>query len=76
MDPILEEWGSFLLRWVHVVTAIAWIGASFYFMHLDASLRPTPACRPARAARPGRCMAAASTRCRNTWWRRRTCRST
>jgi uncharacterized membrane protein len=42
MDPILEEWGSFLLRWVHVVTAIAWIGASFYFMHLDASLRPTP----------------------------------
>ena len=43
MDPILEEWGSFLLRWVHVVTAIAWIGASFYFMHLDASLRPTPA---------------------------------
>ena len=43
MDPILQEWGSFLLRWVHVITAIAWIGASFYFMHLDASLRPTPA---------------------------------
>lgn len=43
MDPILQEWGNFLLRWVHVITAIAWIGASFYFMHLDASLRPTPA---------------------------------
>jgi uncharacterized membrane protein len=43
MDPILQEWGSLLLRWVHVITAIAWIGASFYFMHLDASLRPTPA---------------------------------
>ena len=40
MDPILQEWGSFLLRWVHVITAIAWIGASFYFMHLDASLKP------------------------------------
>ena len=39
MDPILHEWGGFLIRWTHVVTAIAWIGASFYFMHLDASLR-------------------------------------
>ncbi|MGY2051427.1 urate hydroxylase PuuD [Methylobacterium sp. JK268] len=39
MDPILHEWGSFLIRWTHVVAAIAWIGASFYFMHLDASLR-------------------------------------
>ena len=36
------EWGSILLRWLHVVTAIAWIGASFFFMHLDASLRQTP----------------------------------
>ena len=40
MDPILHEWGGFLIRWTHVVAAIAWIGASFYFMHLDASLRP------------------------------------
>lgn len=45
MDPILHEWGSFLIRWTHVVAAIAWIGASFYFMHLDASIRPTPAIR-------------------------------
>ena len=42
MDPILHEWGSLLLRWLHVITAIAWIGTSFYFMHIDASLRPTP----------------------------------
>ena len=28
-----------LLRWLHVTAAIAWIGASFLFMHLDASLR-------------------------------------
>jgi uncharacterized membrane protein len=42
MDPFLHEWGSLLLRWLHLVTGIAWIGASFYFMHLDASLRPHP----------------------------------
>lgn len=42
MDPILAEWGSLLLRWTHVITGIAWIGASFYFMHLDAALRPVP----------------------------------
>jgi uncharacterized membrane protein len=42
MDPLLMEFGGALLRWTHVVTAIAWIGSSFYFMHLDASLRPTP----------------------------------
>ncbi len=35
--------GGFLIRWTHVVAAIAWIGASFYFMHLDASLRAIPA---------------------------------
>ena len=40
MGPILHEWGSFLIRWTHVIAAIAWIGASFYFMHLDASIRP------------------------------------
>jgi uncharacterized membrane protein len=39
----LYEWGSLLLRWTHVITGIAWIGSSFYFMHLDASIRRTPA---------------------------------
>ena len=28
MYPILHEWGGFLIRWTHVVAAIAWIGAS------------------------------------------------
>jgi uncharacterized membrane protein len=42
MDPYLAEWGSLLLRWAHVITGIAWIGSSFYFMHLDASLRSVP----------------------------------
>ena len=31
------EWGAALLRWLHVIAAIAWIGGSFFFMHLDAS---------------------------------------
>ncbi|SEG11912.1 urate hydroxylase PuuD [Bosea lathyri] len=39
-DAYLVEWGSMLLRWLHVITAIAWIGSSFFFIHLDASLRP------------------------------------
>ena len=38
----LHEWGSLLLRWLHIVAAIAWIGSSFFFMHLDASLRRRP----------------------------------
>jgi uncharacterized membrane protein len=29
------QWGNLLFRWVHVVAAIAWIGASFYFIALD-----------------------------------------
>ena len=33
------EWVSLLLRWLHVITAIAWIGSSFYFVWLDLSLR-------------------------------------
>jgi uncharacterized membrane protein len=36
------EWGNLLLRWVHVITAIAWIGSSFYFVFLDNNLlKPT-----------------------------------
>ena len=48
MELVLYEWGSLLLRWIHVITGIAWIGASFYFMHLDASLRATPAIPPGK----------------------------
>ncbi len=42
MEGILLEWGGMLLRWVHIITAIAWIGSSFYFMHIDAALKPLP----------------------------------
>lgn len=31
---------AFLLRWLHVVAAIAWIGESFYFVALDRGLKP------------------------------------
>jgi uncharacterized membrane protein len=34
----LLDWAGLLLRWAHIVTAIAWIGASFYFVFLDNSL--------------------------------------
>ena len=40
MDPYLTDWLNVLLRWLHVVAGIAWIGASFYFVYLDLSLRP------------------------------------
>ena len=37
---ILTEWASLILRWLHVVAAMGWIGSSFYFIHLDLSLWP------------------------------------
>ena len=40
MQSYLLDWASLLLRWVHVITAIAWIGSSFYFVFLDSSLTP------------------------------------
>ena len=38
MDSYFLDWANLLLRWAHVITAIAWIGASFYFVLLDNSL--------------------------------------
>ena len=40
MDTYLLDWGNLLLRWLHVIVAIAWIGSSFYFVFLDSSLTP------------------------------------
>ena len=40
MESYFLDWGNLLLRWVHVITAIAWIGSSFYFVFLDSSLTP------------------------------------
>ncbi len=38
MDTYLLDWANLLLRWAHVIVAIAWIGSSFYFVFLDNSL--------------------------------------
>ena len=43
VSPLLAyalDWGNLLLRWAHVITAIAWIGSSFYFVWLDNTLTP------------------------------------
>jgi uncharacterized membrane protein len=40
MESYLLDWANLLLRWAHVITAIAWIGSSFYFVFLDLSLTP------------------------------------
>ena len=44
MEAYVVEWLSLLVRWLHLIAGIAWIGASFYFVMLDNSLVP-----PARA---------------------------
>lgn len=40
METYLLDWLSLLGRWLHLITGIAWIGASFYFVWLDDHLRP------------------------------------
>jgi uncharacterized membrane protein len=42
MSVYVWDWLSFGVRWLHVVTAIAWIGSSFYFIALDLGLRKRP----------------------------------
>jgi uncharacterized membrane protein len=39
VETVLTEWLSLMVRWLHVVAGIAWIGSSFYFIHLDLSLK-------------------------------------
>lgn len=36
--PYILDWANLLLRWLHVIVGIAWIGSSFYFVWLDNSL--------------------------------------
>jgi uncharacterized membrane protein len=40
MEAYASDWVQLILRWVHLITGIAWIGASFYFVWLDNSLQP------------------------------------
>ncbi len=40
MEAYTVDWLNLLVRWLHLITGIAWIGASFYFVMLDNSLKP------------------------------------
>ncbi len=40
MEAYIVDWLSLLGRWLHMITGIAWIGASFYFVWLDNHLEP------------------------------------
>ena len=41
--PYALDWLNLVVRWLHVITGIAWIGASFYFVWLDNTIRPPAA---------------------------------
>ena len=38
MEAYASDWLQLLIRWIHLITGIAWIGSSFYFVWLDNSL--------------------------------------
>lgn len=42
METYLLEWANLFFRWFHVITGIAWIGASFYFVWLDNNIETPP----------------------------------
>jgi len=42
MDPYITEWLNLIIRFAHLITGIAWIGASFYFVWLDNHLQTPP----------------------------------
>ena len=41
MEAHIIEWLNLSVRWVHMITGIAWIGASFYFNFLENNLNRT-----------------------------------
>ncbi len=41
-DAYILDWLNLTLRWAHIITGIAWIGSSFYFIWLDARLNVPP----------------------------------
>ncbi len=46
MSAHLNEWLNLILRWLHLVAGIAWIGSSFYFVWLDSHLEPPKENKP------------------------------
>jgi uncharacterized membrane protein len=45
----LLDWCALLVRWLHLIAGVAWIGASFYFVWLDNHLQPLPEGEPSDA---------------------------
>ena len=39
MELFIADWLNLIFRWLHLITGIAWIGTSFYFIFIDLSLR-------------------------------------
>ena len=50
LPPWLIDWTGLLVRWFHFMMGVAWIGASFYFVWLNNTVRPPG---PGEVARPG-----------------------
>jgi uncharacterized membrane protein len=42
LDVYILDWLNLILRWIHIITGIAWIGSSFYFIWLDLQLNVPP----------------------------------
>ena len=40
MEAYVSDWLNLLVRWLHMIAGIAWIGSSFYFVWLDNHLQP------------------------------------
>ena len=40
METYIIEWLNLIVRWIHVITGIAWIGASFFFNWMDSTITP------------------------------------
>jgi len=40
VEAYITDWLNMLVRWLHMIAGIAWIGSSFYFVWLDSHLQP------------------------------------
>lgn len=73
---IIWEWLAFAVRWLHVITAIAWIGSSFYFIALDLGLRKHEALPEGAHGEEWQVHGVDFTTSKNTLWHQPRCRST
>jgi uncharacterized membrane protein len=64
---VLGDWLEFAVRWVHVITAIAWIGSSFYFIALDLGLHRDRNLASGADGRSGRFTGVVFTMFRSIW---------